>query len=389
MPGGSSERIHSMDALRASTMFLLVPVHAAGLLALNGHGGAWATAVYWFVHVFRLPLFFAMSGFFLAFLLGRNGFRETVRNRTARIAAPLALALVTLVPLTVLAAQVTGTVLAADLGVPQGNPLAFGPSFLWFLWYLLIVDLAAIAVYVFRPGLLRAAGERFRRLVAFPLGGVALLAVPTALALWPSSTWTAEPTSGFVPEPSVLAYYTLFFALGATLCVHRDLVAEAGRNAWRWVACALAATLPAAILFGGHISAGQDSGPTVHAAGLLIYAIATWSSLLALIGLAERYLNRPWPALRYLADASYWIYLSHMPAVVLLVALAGTTALGTAPQFALVTVGALAFSLLTYPLLVRHTAVGLLLNGPRQRKSQRRSPAQSKPHHLLTAPAPQ
>jgi hypothetical protein len=48
MKGQSSgSRIHSMDALRASSMLLLVPVHAAMLLAVNGHPGVWANAVYW------------------------------------------------------------------------------------------------------------------------------------------------------------------------------------------------------------------------------------------------------------------------------------------------------------------------------------------------------
>lgn len=368
----SDDRIHSMDALRASTMFLLVPVHAAGLLSLNGHDGAWATAIYWFVHVFRLPLFFAMSGFFLALLLSRRGLRPTVRNRSVRIAVPLVLGLITLVPLTVLAGQMTGTVLTADPDVQGAGPIAYEPSFLWFLWYLLIVDSAAIALYLLRPGLVQAAGERFRRLVAIPLGGILILAVPTTLALWPASTWTAEPTATFVPEPSVLAYYALFFALGATLCAHRDLVVSAGRNAWRWTLLALAATLPAAILFAQHVSAAHESSSGAHAAGLLIYAIATWTSLLALVGLAHRYLSRPRPALRYLADASYWIYLSHMPAAVLLVALAGTTTLGTGPQFIVVSAGALAFSLATYPVLVRYTAVGTLLNGPRSRDRRSR-----------------
>jgi glucans biosynthesis protein C len=368
MSGRTSERIHSMDALRASTMFLLVPVHVAGLLALNGHHGPWATAIYWLVHVFRLPLFFAMSGFFLALLLGRRGARQTVRNRSLRILVPLVLALVTLVPLTQLVAQRTGTLLAAGSGVPSGTPLTFEPSFLWFLWYLLIVDSAALAAYLLNPAMIRAAGAHLRRLIAVPLAGVVLLAVPTALALWPAPTWTAEPSSGFVPVPSVLAYYALFFAFGATLCVHRDLVAAAGRNAWRWTACALIATLPAAYLFARHISANADSGPAAHALGLLIYAVATWSSLLALVGLADRYLSRPRPALRYLADASYWIYLSHMPVVVGLAALLGATALGTAPQLVLITAGALFFSLLTYSLLVRYSVIGRILNGRRQRR---------------------
>lgn len=361
-----------MDALRASTMFLLVPVHVAGLLSLNGFDGAWATALYWLVHVFRLPLFFAMSGFFLAFLLARRGPGRTARNRSLRIAVPLLVALVTLVPLTVLAAQLTGTALTFDGGKPHGAPFRLEPSFLWFLWYLLIVDTAALVLFLFRPRWVHAAGRRLRGAIALRPGGVALLAVPTALALWPAPTWTAEPSASFVPQAPVLAYYALFFALGATLCAHRDLVADFSRDAWRWAVAAVAAAIPAAGLFAWHTLASESAPPALHAAGLLTYAIATWASLIALVGLADRYLNRPRPALRYLADASYWIYLSHMPAVVLLVALLGATTLGAAPQFALITAGALAFSLLTYATLVRYTVIGWTLNGRRERQTDER-----------------
>jgi peptidoglycan/LPS O-acetylase OafA/YrhL len=196
---------------------------------------------------------------------------------------------------------------------------------------------------------------------------VALLALPTALALLPEPAWTVEPAADtFVPELPALAYYALFFALGATLSAHRDLVERAGENAWRWAGWAIAATIPAALLFALHNSAA-GARVEVHLAALLILAIATWTSLIALIGFAARYLTSPRPALRYVADSSYWIYLSHLPVLVLLIALIGTTSLSTAPQFVLVTAGALAFSLLTYAAFVRYTAIGKLLNGPRTR----------------------
>jgi peptidoglycan/LPS O-acetylase OafA/YrhL len=357
-----------MDALRASTMLLLVPVHAATLLSLNGHDGAWAVAVFWLVHVFRLPLFFAMSGFFLTLLLSRKGLRETTRNRTLRIVVPLAVGLVTLVPLMFLASQATGTVVTGDGEITDGSPFTFQPSFLWFLWYLLILDGAAIALFLLAPRWVRKAGIVMGSAIANPLLGIGLLAVPTALALWSQATWTAEPgTTSWVPEPSVLVYYALFFGLGATLSAGRDLVTAIGQNAGKWGICALVSIIPAAALFTLHNSPAYASRPEVHAIALLIYAIATWTSLLALVGLADRYINRPHPALRYLADSSYWIYLSHLPAMVLIIALITATKLGTAPQFAIVTAGSLAVSLVTYALFVRYTMIGHVLNGPRQR----------------------
>src|SRR5262249_38034301 len=151
-------------------------------------------------------------------------------------------------------------------------------------------------------------------------------AVPTALALWGQPEWTAAaPADSFLPNPSTLFYYALFFALGATLCRHRDLVDAARRSAWKWAACAVAATLPAAMLFAAHNSPQLAGQPVVQGAALLIYAAATWPSLIALVGLASRYLNQPRATFRYMADSSYWIYLFHLTPMVLLIALLSTS----------------------------------------------------------------
>ena len=111
--------------------------------------------------------------------------------------------------------------------------------------------------------------------------------------------------------------------------------------------------------------------------------MATLTCLFALIGLANRYLDRPRPRLRYLADSSYWIYLSHMPAVVVLVGLVG--ALTTPASFLVVTSGAIAFSLITYQLFVRYTFIGRVLNGPRRRPSKA-EPLPVTPPEEATAP---
>jgi peptidoglycan/LPS O-acetylase OafA/YrhL len=348
-------------------MLLLVPVHAASLLNANGSPGGWATAIYWTVHVFRLPLFFAMSGFFLALLLSRRGLQKTARNRTMRIVIPLVVGLVTIVPLFVIAAREVGVSISGD-GAPQpGAPFALEPSFLWFLWYLLIVDCVAITTYLLAPAALGAAGRGLRAAIERPLIGICTLALVTTATLWSAPIWVQDPdTSTFVPEYSVLAYYALFFALGAMLHNSHELVQTVARDAWRWAAVAVAAAIPAGILFGFHNSA-LGSNRLVHLTALLIYAIATWTSLLALVGLATRYLNRSRPVLRYMADSSYWIYLSHLPAMVLAIALVGGAGLGIAPSFLLVTGAALAFSMVTYPLVVRHTPIGWVLNGPRER----------------------
>jgi peptidoglycan/LPS O-acetylase OafA/YrhL len=117
-------------------------------------------------------------------------------------------------------------------------------------------------------------------------------------------------------------------------------------------------------------------------------------ALFGLLGLALRWCRRERPLLRYLADASYWIYLVHFPLVglahVLLVPVPGTALV----KFAVVTVLVLALGLSTYQLFVRHTFLGRFLNGtkpavakgPHNHKFNNDSPVSS---HQPEAPARQ
>lgn len=50
------------------------------------------------IHMFRMPLFFLLSGFFAMFVLQKQGLRGMLRHRTLRILLPLFLALITIVP---------------------------------------------------------------------------------------------------------------------------------------------------------------------------------------------------------------------------------------------------------------------------------------------------
>jgi len=50
------------------------------------------------IHMFRMPLFFLISGFFTMFILKRHGLEGMIRQRVQRILLPLLLALLTIVP---------------------------------------------------------------------------------------------------------------------------------------------------------------------------------------------------------------------------------------------------------------------------------------------------
>ena len=99
-------RYHSLDALRGLMMLLGIYLHAA--VAYSEYGNwPWkdgsTTRLFdvslGLIHVFRMPVFYVMAGFFAALLLERRGVVGFARNRAIRILVPFAVGWAVLFPL--------------------------------------------------------------------------------------------------------------------------------------------------------------------------------------------------------------------------------------------------------------------------------------------------
>ena len=98
----------------------------------------------------------------------------------------------------------------------------------------------------------------------------------------------------------------------------------------------------------------------VLAAAMLLFV---WLTVVGLIGMAQRFLDREYVSVAYLAAASYWIYLVHFPLVGF--AQIGISVLpgpALAKYVAVFTVTLLA-SLVSYERYVRRTFIGRALSG--------------------------
>ena len=123
MPRPLPSRRHDLDALRAGAMFLGIAYHTALAFAL---GHPWVVvdsqrhlAVNIFasiLHGFRMPLFFLLSGFFVAMMWRKRGLKYVVHHRLRRVLIPCLLGVVTIVPITFLALQ---TAPSSQLYAPQ------------------------------------------------------------------------------------------------------------------------------------------------------------------------------------------------------------------------------------------------------------------------------
>lgn len=399
-PNTNGERLHALDAVRSFALLLGVAFHATlsfipgmppGLWAMNDNSPSpWLADAGFVAHSFRMTLFFFIAGFFARLLHQRLGTRGFWANRARRIAMPLVVGWMLLFPaisfVWFLGLQKVfhGTPPAMpDLPAVTG---AFPLVHLWFLYQLLWLYAGAL--------LLRSAVARLDRrqtlrglvdrvttgAIRWPAGAL-LLGLPLAGVLLSLPSWLPlagipTPDQSLVPQLPATVGYGLAFAFGwLTQRAPGALAALRGR----WLLHLILATASSALclyVLKTQPPFGMAAQPKLVFA--LAFVVSAWAWSFAITGLALRFLSGHRPAVRYLADASYWIYLAHLPLVAALQVWVGDWPLPWGLKFPFIVATTLLLLLLAYHFFVRPTLIGRVLNGrayPRHAPASTKAPA--------------
>jgi glucans biosynthesis protein C len=339
-------RYFGLDALRGGMMMLGIVLHAAmyylvtppptGPIPTDANNSVVFDYLFAFIHSFRMPTFFVLSGFFTALLVERRGVWGTYRNRAARILAPLAVGIVTLLPVTLV--LVLDFMVAARYAIfnwiPQmGDLIALGSAMealtidtashdedlplahLWFLYYLCYFYLLIpVCRWLVARSLSIEAG--IARMLASPCL-VVPLGVGTAAMLWPYHGGQVGEGFMFVkPHLPSLVYYGSFFVLGYVGHHYRGALPALVRGVWRWAALA-ALLFPLSLHFSGLDNAVRGRDAMLHLWAVLANGFCTWALICFFVGAALRWFDRDSPWIQYVSQSSYWVFLVHMPLVTL------------------------------------------------------------------------
>ncbi len=270
---------------------------------------------------YLIALLFFLSGLFVWPSLTRKGTWNFLRDRGIRIGLPFALVVGLLMPV---AHYPVYRITAVDPGIraywqhwlalplwPSGPP--------WFLWVLLVFDLAAAALQQFAPSSGDALGRMAGRLGARPAAFVSVLLavsalayVPLALAFTPWAWFQMGPFAFQLCRP--LLYGVYFFA-GVGVGAHgveRGLLAPGGwlTNHWRAAGWAALAAFAFWLTFAGIASSGSPSR-AVRILEAVSYVPSCASGCLFMLALFVRFGNRHVWALDVLAGKAYGMYLVH------------------------------------------------------------------------------
>ena len=235
-------------------------------------------------------------------------------------------------------------------------------SHLWFLWFLCWM----VAGFVICAWIAKRLGWRSkpRRWVTSSLRYIWLVPL-TLIPAWFMSgavpNFGPETSSSLLPPLPLLIYYAVFFGFGAVYFDSEDQNGSLGR---RWPV-----TLPLALLLVYPIGfAATNGGSKLHSFAILLQVIYVWMMSAAMMGLFRRFvaMERGW--IRYLSDATYWMYLAHLPLVLAAQLWVRDWPLPSGVKFSFLCGGVFVVLLVSYEYLVRYTWIGALLNGRKVRR---------------------
>jgi glucans biosynthesis protein C len=224
------------------------------------------------------------------------------------------------------------------------------------------------------PGLGATINRAFRALIR-SWWAVPVLAAISAAILITKTGWVAggSAANSLIPTPTLFAYYSFFFVFGWLLSGQDSLVEELKRGAWLRLGAGVLIAMPAFLLFynNGDFTGGVGT-PGVLAEigklrpyGLLAVGLVCWLTLFGIWGVLARYVRKESRVLRYLSDASFWIYLVHIPFLVALQSSLAETPLAIPARYVLTVGGTLALALGTYALARGGRKLVLRLAHPR------------------------
>ncbi len=376
-----------IDWLRVAATYLLFVFHVGKVFdpapffhIRNADQSFVMLVVCGFISLWHMPLFFLLAGWSAAASLELRGARAFLRERLHRLGVPLVVGCVLLAPamkylelrsgldlnhagLRIAAEHQDAIRLLVPGGLPVADPfhesfLTFLPTFftqldrftwshLWFVAYLFTLTVVYVPLFVW---LLRrrdrGAGAR-AWMVYLPLVPLVVIQL-TMRGRWPG-------IYNLYNDWANVAYYSVFLLSGFFLACHpgvEDVVAR------EWRRSLVIGGLATAVLLLGVLRV--FSSPAVLLVGT---AIAGWCFVIALLGIARRFLTASTPARAYLSESAFPVYVLHQAAIVLPGYVLVGLPLGIATKFVLLLLLAVAMTMSTYHWLVRPFAVPRFLLG--------------------------
>ncbi len=410
-PAQSQGRRRELDWLRAFVVFGLIPFHTAvifigaqGDYVRNAQSSVILERLVAFISFWGIPLLFFVSGAATRYTLAARNNRQYLMERVTRLLVPFIFAMLTIMPVQVYVGylgtpgphvsfwEYYGQFLQSLLGILHGEIPARGADWIGHLWFippLLAVSLVALPLFRY---LRSPRGERIiNSLEPVATHGVALIlfGLPFALSevilragwLIPGS----NVSQAFNNWPGFVIF-GLFFVGG--FIAYSEPRIQLSLRAW-WAPTLALGVVTWLLVEGAGDYASVLPGDNAWFAALirLMRGYVSWFWVAAIVGFGLRYLTSSGRVVRYLTEATFPIYVLHMPVLTIIGYYVVQWPVSIAFKFIFITVAAMIVTIFLFEVFVRRVPPLRFLFGMRVRpRGEPRGEPHGEPHGAAKAP---
>lgn len=291
------------------------------------------------LHLFRVPVFFFLAGFFAYQLLRKRNYLGFIHNRIKRIAIPLIVFTILLHLPSLLTKIVTQDIhsLADALKIFENM------SYLWFLEYLLIYYLLFLVIFFIATQLSKQ--EKLTPLFKLKLPkGKWLPIMLMFFFLYMGKVWFTPTILSVSPNIWLLGIYGIYFYLG-TYIAHQNELNYA--FPFRWQHCLIGLMFYCIYLY---FLIYLPHTELMRVIAIVFYSISSYLFFLQFIAFCYLFFNKTNAVIEYISAAAYWIYLSHVFLIIILYHYVSKHFHSACTQFVMITFLTLFLSLFMYSL---------------------------------------
>ncbi|MDB5138574.1 MAG: mdoC [Mucilaginibacter sp.] len=281
-----------------------------------------------FLHLFRMPLLFFISGTVSYFMMQRRSSLSFIGLRFRRLFIPLLAGMFIIVPPQIYMERLnngyTGSYWAFYKTVfnfvpyPKGS---FSWHHLWFIAYLFIYDILFAPLFAWMAS---PKSILLKEKLALLAKGkwIYLIALPGIV--WYTLLAQSHPETNDLVHDGVYFIYWLLFLLAGFICITQpQLMDSLERNSRFALTIGFLSFILLDYLRWNKIEPGYSEWP-FHGDSFIglfyaLRAIVAWGWVLALVGYGKKYLNYKFKVLDYLNQAVYPFYILHQTVIVVLV----------------------------------------------------------------------
>jgi glucans biosynthesis protein C len=270
-----------------------------------------------FLHYWRMPMLFFISGVGTYFALGKRGTWKYIVERHKRLFVPLVFGILILVAPQVYLERINHYNSYFDFyphffegTYPKGN---FSWHHLWFICYLLFFSMLALPFFLYMRSKHGEKVYRFLEKILSIKGGFSFLFIPIFISQLILLPYFPEETHALANDWAYFTYYFIYFIYGFILLSNKKLVLYIFQQRHLHLFLGLLASV---MMFIG--PSFFTRGDTKDIVWRLSSLIMSWFLPLSILGYAQKYLDVDNKLRKYANEAIYPVYLLHQPIILII-----------------------------------------------------------------------